>query len=170
MVILCFVLSVGVLWLQATVYPELPILAFAPFLALVSLDVRPVTHLLLWSCGAGLTLDLLSSDPLGSHALIYTLSVFAAGRLKQLFSSETPLQFAMYTTLMSATATLLQLILLFLFDRRASFAGRWFVSEALCLPVFDGVAALLWFAGPFALYRKAHTWWTLHWLKKKNIS
>lgn len=166
----CFVLSIGLLWLQATIYSGLPILVFAPFLALASLDSRPSWHALFWSAGAGLVVDLLSSDPLGLHALTYTLSCLTAGRLRHRFSSETPMQFAVYTSLISYIATLIQMTLLFLFDRRAPFPGKWFFSEGLGLALIDGAYALMWIAGPFALYRFAHKWWTLHWLKKTNAS
>lgn len=165
----CFALSVGLLWLQATIYSELPVLVFAPFLALASLDAK-LGSALLWSAGAGFAVDLLSSDLLGLHALTYTLTCLAAGRFRHRFSSEAPTQFAMYTALLSYVATLIQLSLLFLFDRRAPFPGKWFFSEGLGLALIDGAYALMWVAGPFALYRLAHKWWILHWLKKTNAS
>ncbi len=168
MIPFCFCVNALVLWLQATLYPELPILAAAPLLALVCLDIPQLTRALLWSASAGFMLDLFSSDPLGLHALTYALAAFACIQLRRPFSSEAPIQFALYTALMSAVVSSIQLILLFLFDRRGSFPGRWWLTEGLCLPLFDGVYALLWFAGPLALYRTLHKLWTLHWLKKKN--
>jgi hypothetical protein len=76
----------------------------------------------------------------------------------------------MYTALISWIATLLYIGVFFLFDRRIHFSGRWWLTEWLCLPLFDGIYALLWFTGPLALYRSGRKAWALHWLKKRRLA
>jgi rod shape-determining protein MreD len=169
MIPFAFFLSAIVLWLQSTVYPELPLLAFAPFLALSCL-LRSFPKAVLLCCAAGLALDLLSQEHLSLHAMTYTAAAAICFRWRRRFSIETPTQFAIYTALLSMMCTTIQIALLFLFDRRIPFTGRWWMSECLCLPLFDGVYALLWFTGPLALFSEIRRRWVVHWLKKKSLS
>jgi rod shape-determining protein MreD len=124
----------------------------------------------LLSCAAGLSLDLLSQEYLGLHAMTYSAAAALCFRWRRRFSIEIPTQFAFYTAIFSFSCTLLQIALLFLFDRRIPFPGRWWMSEWLCLPLFDGVYALLWFTGPLSLYREIRRRWVVYWLKKKSLS
>lgn len=169
MIILGFALALAYLALQ-TISPfcaKVPILAFAPFLALLSL-YRPLPRALHWSCFAGLLIDILSYDPFGIHALNYTLSSLFCYRWRRRFSAEIPLQFALYTAIFSAISTILQTLMLFLFDRRISFQGIWWITDWPFLPICDALYALLWFAGPLALYRILRRTWGIYWLKKNR--
>ena len=166
MTTLAFILSVVVLYLQSTLYPELPVLAFAPFLALVCLQ-RPLATALLLCSLAGLVLDLVSQEPFGLHAVVYALTGFVCFRWRRLFSLETPMQFSMYTALISLVCTTTHVVLLFLFDRRIPFPGRWWMTEWLSLPLFDSAYALVWFTGPLALIRQVHRQWVIYWLKRQ---
>ncbi len=168
MTLFAFLLSTIVFSLQSTLYPELPVLAFAPFLALVCL-LRKFSHAVLFSTIAGLLLDLFSQEKFGFHALVYASVSALCFRWKKRFSVETPMQFSMYTALVSLVCTTLHITLLFLFDRRIPFPGRWWMTEWLCLPLFDGAYALLWFTGPLALYRELRRQWAIYWLKKQEM-
>jgi cell shape-determining protein MreD len=169
MILLSFFLSATFLCLQtiSPFFTKIPILAFAPFLALLGL-VRPLSKTLHWSCFAGFLIDLLSYDPFGIHALNYTLTSLFCFRWRRRFSAELPLQFGLYTAFFSLISTLLQTAMLFLFDRRILFQGKWWLSDWPLLPVCDALYALLWFAGPLALYRMLRRTWGIYWLKKNQ--
>jgi rod shape-determining protein MreD len=169
MLLFTYFLAALALWIQATLYPNLPILPFAPFLSLACL-VRPLNKTLLSSFLAGLAVDLVSSDPFGLHALTYCLAAALSFRVRKLFSAEIPLQYALFTALVSLVATLFQIILLFLFDRRVPFCGIWWLTDWATLPILDALYTLVWFAAPLALYRTLHRRWVIYWLKKKNPS
>jgi cell shape-determining protein MreD len=171
MIILGFLLSILFLCLQ-TVSPffsSLPMLAFIPFLALVNL-LHPLSKTLPWSCFVGILIDLLSYDPFGVHALNYTLSSLVCFRGKRYFYFDAPLQFGLYTAFFSFISTVLQVVLLFLFDRRILFQGRWWLIDGPLLPICDALYALLWFAGPLAIYRILRRLGGIYWLKKHQPS
>ena len=117
MIIFAFLLSLMALFLKITTFPDLPILPFIPLLAILSL-LRPFSKTILLATLSGFIVDLLSSDPLGIHALNYALCTLICFRFRTLFSSESPLQLGLYTILYSFASTQLQIALLFLFDRR----------------------------------------------------
>ncbi|HEV7738276.1 MAG TPA: hypothetical protein VGO47_13005 [Chlamydiales bacterium] len=147
--------------------PSLPILPFIPFVAL-SLLLRPLSKTLFFSAGSGLLIDLISADPFGIHALNHAVTAAFCFRARSFFSAESPLQLSLYTSICSLFSTTLQIALLFLFDRRVCFQGKWWLTEWTVLPLLDGLYAFLWFAGPLAVFRIIHRYWALYWLKKKK--
>lgn len=169
MLTFAFFLATFALILQGILLPRVAILAFAPFLALVMMRCK-ITHALWLSALAGAIVDLLSDDPMGLHALNYALVTAILIKLKNHFSHEQPLHLTLLTTLTSSLSTVLQLILLFLFDRRVPFDGRWFFTELIGMPVIDGLYAFVWFTAPLSLFEKLKKLWDLFWLKKKNLS
>jgi len=157
-----FLLSLMALIIQ--MHMHFPILAFVPFLAVVSLLAK-FSNAILLAALAGFCLDLVSSDPFGIHALNYSLCVLALYRYRTLFSATIPLQFSIYTAVFSSVSTILQIGLLFLFDSEPKFLGRWWL---VCLPCIDAVYALIWFAGPLALVRMGRRMWSIFWLKRNS--
>jgi rod shape-determining protein MreD len=157
-----FVLSLIAFLVQLRLYPHLPILPFMPFLTLLCLSL-PLQRVLALSAATGFLLDLLSNDPFGVNALNYTLTVFLSYRFRSLFSSEVPLQFALFTAILSFLSTQLQLGLFFLFDRRIDFLGSWWLTQWGLLPAFDATFALIWFVGPLAMYRFLRKNWLTYW-------
>ncbi len=168
MILFTFALGLIALFLKISTFPDLPILPFIPFLALLSL-LRPFPKALLIATVSGFIVDLLSSDPLGIHALNYVLCILICYRFRTLFSSESPLQLGFYAALYSFVSTQLQIALLFLFDRRVEFLGKWWLVQWTSLPVIDAFYAFIWFAGPLALYRTIYRTWNVYWLKKNNL-
>jgi rod shape-determining protein MreD len=169
MLAFAFLLASVALVLQGAVLPRLGLLAFAPFLALAIMrSKRPRA---LWLClAAGAVIDLLCDDPMGLHALNYTLIAALLFPFKKHFSYDQPLHLSVFTGLISVLSTLLQLVLLFLFDRRVPFGGRWIFADLVGMPVIDALYAFVWFAAPLALFDKLRRMWVLFWLKRKNLS
>jgi rod shape-determining protein MreD len=166
MLIFSFFLAAVAFLLQGSVLPGLHLLAFAPYVALVSLKCS--TPRALWlSAIAGAFIDLFSDDPMGLHALNYTLSCFLLLRLKKHFLFNNPFHLSLFSFLVSSLSTLLQLILLFLFDRRVPFSGRWIFADLVGMPVIDALYAFVWFAAPLVLFERLHRVWVVFWLKKK---
>jgi rod shape-determining protein MreD len=169
MVIFSFFLAVLALFLQSFLIPRISILAFAPFLSLLTLKER-LPKALWCSALSGALLDLLSDDPMGLHALNYTLATAFLYRYKRHFSYEVPFHFGLFTVFISSLSTLLQLSLLFLFDRRIPFDGKWILTDLIGMPILDGLYAFAWFVVPLAMFEKIKKYWVLFWLRKKNLS
>jgi len=173
MLISAFLLGTIALFIQCFFPPLIPLLAYAPFLALVIL--RTTMQRSLWAAAAaGAILDLISDDPMGIHALNYTLTVFLLYPYRSRFLYDQPFHFSLVTALISIFSTLIQLALLFLFDRRVPFNGKWLLADILGMPVLDALYAFVWFSAPLALFKwTRRMWrqkWKLFWFKKKNPS
>jgi len=148
--------------LQCVLQPPFALLPMAPWIVFVILRSSfPKTACLATLAGA--LIDLLSEDPMGIHALNYSLTALFLYSLRKHFLYDRPLHLSLFTALFSATSTLLQLFLLFLFDRRVPFSGKWLFADLIGMPIADGIYALLWFAAPLYLYVKLRKLWSLHW-------
>lgn len=169
MLVFAFLLATSMALLQGIFLPELSLFAYAPWIALVTL-CRPLPRALWLSLFAGLCLDLLSDHPFGLHAIAYTATSTLLFRLKKHFLAERPLHLSLFSTLVSWVSTLFELFLLFLFDTRVPFHGKWIFSELVAMPFLDGIYALAWFAGPLFLFTKVRKFWLLFWIKRKNPS
>lgn len=169
MLIIAFILSTIALILQSLVLPRIAILAFAPFLALAMMRYQMKRALWL-SVLAGIMADLLSDDPMGLHALNYAITCGLLFKVKKHFLHDQPFHLSLYTAFVSSLSTALQLILLFLFDRRVPFDGRWIFADLVGMPVIDAFYAFVWFAAPLLLFDKLKRMWGLFWLKRKNLS
>lgn len=148
-----FFLAITALFFKTILFPHIVLLTFAPFLAIATLCC-PLPKCLLWAFISGAILDLLSNDPMGVHALNYTLICFVFYRYRRYFSSILPLHLSLFTFFISFGSTLLQLFLLFLFDRRIPFTGKWALGDICIMPIIDALYALVWFAYPLKFYEK----------------
>ncbi|MBX7065898.1 MAG: rod shape-determining protein MreD [Parachlamydiales bacterium] len=169
MLILAFLLSTIALIFQSIFLPHISILAFSPFLALALL--RGTFHQALWlSCISGCIMDLISNDPMGVHALNYTLVAAILFKTRRHFLYDEPFHLSLLTAFFSFLSTIFQVLILFLFDRRVPVQGRWAIADFFGMPVIDGLYAFVWFAGPLALYSKQKKMWDLFWIKRKRAS
>lgn len=162
---LCFVAHV----LQAVLGWGPTLLGFAPFLGVCLMRVRLRSCLWL-AAGAGFLVDLFSEDPIGLHALNYVVVSGILVRFRKRFSFEEPLHLGIYTVAISFVSTILQLILLFLFDRRVPIHGKWALIDLFCMPLVDGVYGLIWIAGPLWMVQRMRYRWMIYCLKNKNLS
>ncbi len=160
---LAFFLSTIALFLQSVLSPPFSLLVYAPWIALVVLRTQSPKCLYLSLIG-GIMVDLLSDDPMGVHALNYTIVALFLFRFRKFFLYDNPLHLSLFTILVSFSSTLLQLFLLFLFDRRIPFTGQWAFGDLLAMPIADAIYALVWFALPLTLYKRGR----IYWLKVKK--
>jgi rod shape-determining protein MreD len=133
-------------------FPNFPLSPFAPFLAIV-FYVVPFSKALWISCGCGLVLDLLSSEfHFGVQALTLIATTSLLYHQKKHFFEEKAVAFSIFTAVISSVATLLQLVFIPLFDRGISFSALSFLTDAIALPLLDGLYGFLWFTCPMRLY------------------
>jgi rod shape-determining protein MreD len=133
-------------------FPFFPLSPFAPLLA-ITYYVTPFPKALWISCGCGLILDLFSSEfHFGVQALTLTTTTFILFHQKRHFFEDKPLAFSIFTAVISSVATLIQLIFIPLFDRGLSFSVLSFLTDAIALPMLDGLYGFLWFTCPMRLY------------------
>ncbi len=159
MILLGFLLALFALLLQTSMCFPFVLLVFAPWISLLLLST-PLSQALFLASFAGAILDLLCDDPMGVHALNYTLSALFLSQFHRYFSYEHPLHLSLFTLFFSFVSTLLQLFLLFLFDRRVPFAGEWVLGDLFVMPIVDALYALLWFAFPLIAYKKGVKYWS----------
>lgn len=169
MLVFAFFLSLAALVLQGVLVPRLALLTFAPFVSLSIMRCKYARALWL-SAMAGACIDLVSDDPMGLHALNYTLIAALLFQYRKHFLYDQPLHLSLFTGLISILSTILQLFLLFLFDRRVPFGGKWIFADLVGMPVIDALYAFVWFAAPLALFDRLRRLWVLFWLKRKNPS
>ncbi|MBS0625344.1 MAG: hypothetical protein JSS32_04770 [Verrucomicrobia bacterium] len=171
MIAIAFSLCLTIHILQGVLFPAFPLLAFAPFFAFCCLKTTLKSTLWL-AASAGLWVDLFSDDPFGLHSVNYTVISALFYPLKRRFSHEEPIHLGLYTSFISAASTLLQLFLLFLFDRRVPISGKWALVDCLGMPIVDGIYALVFLSGPLRLFQWLRYQWVVYWLrrKKKNPS
>jgi cell shape-determining protein MreD len=158
MYIVAFLLTTTTLFIQSVLFPNFTLLAYAPWIALVVLS-SDMPKCLYLSCLSGVLLDLVTDDPIGVHALNYTLIALFLFRYKKYFLFSSPIHLSVFTLLVSFGSTLLQLFLLFLFDRRVPFTGQWAFGDLFLMPIADAIYAFLLIALPLQLLGPAGVLW-----------
>lgn len=128
---------------SSAIFPGFCLVGFSPLLTYIILK-KKITSALSFGCFLGMIMDLLSSDPVGVHAINYTAIVFILHRNKKYFSLEKSLHVSILTYFVAALSTLLQAFLLFLFDRRIPFTGECLLMDVIIMPVVD--AGYAWIA------------------------
>ena len=136
----------------SALFPEIKLLSFAPFLAL--LYNRLSLPASLWVAAlCGCFIDLLSSEfRLGLHALGYSLGTFLLYHQKRHFFEDKPLAFSLFTLLISSVLTLLELLLISIFDKALPLSTKLLLTDLLLLPAADGCYAFVCFSCPMMLY------------------
>jgi rod shape-determining protein MreD len=148
-----FVLALITALFGTVFFPNLRLIAFAPFLAIVFTRKTFISSLWI-ACLCGLIIDLLSSQlRLGLHALNYSLTAVLVYHQKRNFFEDKPTAFSLYTILVSCASTLLQLFLLYTFDKSLNFTWELALTDLIVMPVIDGAYAFLWFALPMKFYK-----------------
>jgi rod shape-determining protein MreD len=161
MLVLAFFLSLLAWILQGVLIPKLSLLAFSPFLAYAIL-LKRFHKALLWATAAGCLVDLTSQDPMGLHALNYVLTTALLHKIKSPFSAEQTLHVSCLTGLVSFLSTVLQLVLLFLFEQRIPFDFWGTTLDLFAMPFLDAFYGFVWLVAPLTLFRFLQKKWKFY--------
>jgi rod shape-determining protein MreD len=132
--------------------PDVRLMAFAPFLA-ISFQRLSLIKSLWLSLACGLSIDIISSQlHFGLYSVCYLLTSALCYHQKKHFFEEKPIALSLYTALISASSSLILLVLSALFDKQLYFSLELILSECLVTPVLDAAYAFAWFTIPFAIY------------------
>ncbi len=159
---LIFFLTTTTLFLQNVLIPKICLFAYGPWIA--SIILRCHLPKALWLAFlSGAVVDCLSEDPSGVHALNYTIITMLLFRFKTWAFMSNPVHLSLFTVVISFLSTLLQLFLLFLFDRRIPFTGQWAFGDLSLMPIADGIYALTWISLPLFIYKKITQFTSVYW-------
>lgn len=133
-------------------FPGIRLVTFAPFLAIAY--TRVVFAKALWlALACGLILDLLSTGQhFGLYALNFVITSVVIFPQRRHFFEDKALALSLFTAVIAAFSTLLQLILVHLFDKGMLVSWKTFLSDVVGMSIVDGIYAFLWFTCPMRLY------------------
>lgn len=143
--IVAFFSGLGLTLLMPVIAPSLRLLFFAPFLV-ISFYKKSFPYSLWCSFFCGLIIDLLSvQSPFGFYACNYTLTTAILYNQKRNFFSDHLSTLPLMTFLFSFTATILQVLFVYIFGNHVSLGLQWIFSDLFIMPGSDALFALLWF-------------------------
>lgn len=133
-------------------FPYLHLSFFAPFLAL-SYHAATLSKSLWLSLICGVILDLISSEfKFGLYTLTCVLATLILYAQKRHFFEDKPLALSIFSAIIAAILTLLQFVLVHLFDRGITFSILTVLTDVIFMSLVDGLYAFLWFTCPIRLY------------------
>ncbi len=151
---LWFPLSIAILMVLfgTALIPNLRLLAFAPFFALLA--QRKSHFFSLWTAAlCGFLVDLLSSEHrLGLYALTYCLTVAVVYAQKHHFFEDKPVALSLFTALISTLATLIQWGLMVFFSKSLPMTWTGFFTDFILMPWVDALYAYLLLYHPMQAY------------------
>jgi hypothetical protein len=162
-----FVLATFMSIIQSALFPSLFLLSYSPFIALLCMYASFKESLWL-SAFSGVCGDLLTSDPLGINAITAVISCAIIFHVRMVLFKEQPLQLCFYTVLISVIWTPIQLMLLFLFDRRLPITGLSLLLDFIEMPLINAGYAFFWFVGPLLIWEWIRSQWRLWRLKNEK--
>lgn len=133
-------------------FPFLNLSTFAPFLAMLYPRASFIKSTwIAFLCGT--ILDLLTAySHLGIYGLNFVLTTAILYKQKKHFFEEKSIALSLFTFLIAATSTLLQLLLLNIFEQGVGVSWQIVLVDVLLLSILDGLYAFLWFTSPLRLY------------------
>lgn len=161
-----FVLASFMAVAQSALMPGIPLLAFAPFIALVCMHTSSGQALWL-SALAGLCNDLLNVAPPGIYAINATIVCALLIRFRLRTFKDEPLQLCFYTAIISAATVPVHYLLLFLFDQQLFLAGKSILIEFVEMVFVNALYAFGWFVGPLLLWEWGSVRWK-RWRLQRN--
>lgn len=135
-------------------FSSLRLLFFAPFL--VILYYKKSYSFCLWAALlCGLLLDLLTSSMrIGLYAMSYCLTTgFLYGQRRNFFADSIS-TLPIMTFLFSISATLIQLIFVYVFEQNITFSKTWLLTDLVYMPAADALYGFSIFVLPFLLFGK----------------
>jgi rod shape-determining protein MreD len=153
---LSFVLA-STLVFQLTVpalFPNCHLNFFVPFL--VILFYQKPYHFCLWSAfSCGLFIDLLAAPTkFGLYATSFALSTVLLYQQRRNFFADSLSTLPLMTYLFSTTLTVLQVVLLMLFETDVRVTTHWFFTDLIYMPALDALYAFLVYQLPAYFFGK----------------
>jgi hypothetical protein len=139
-------------------FPYLRLFPFAPFLAIAFHRLSLIKALFI-SFFCGLILDLFSFQfPFGSFAFCHLLTTLILYFRKNHFFEDKPIPFALYSSLISSVLSLTLIFCICIPTKLLSPSFSLLISDALFMPLVDGLYAFFWFMFPSISYRMLKKW------------
>lgn len=132
--------------------PNLHIATFAGLLTIIY--TRCSYPISLWvSLFVGFYFDLMASKlPLGFYSLSYCIAATLVYRYRRFFLLEKWWIFPLYATVFSFASTLVQIILLAIFNAKVPIHFMMIVSDLAIMPFIDAFFTLCFFTFPYAVF------------------
>ncbi len=132
-------------------FPNIRLIAFAPFFSLVF--IRKPFKSSLWIIGAcSLLMDLTSSQMrFGLWTLNGTLTLLTTYRFKHYFYEDKASAVCLYSTLIACISSLWQLVLMYQFSS-SLFSIQTVIFDCIFMSVLDAFYAFFWFTCPMRIY------------------
>jgi rod shape-determining protein MreD len=132
--------------------PSVPLFAFAPFIAVVVMRKRLFPSLWL-ALLSGLIIDLLNTESrFGWYAMTYTATTFLIYSQRTNFFDDKPSALALFTALISAVSTAIQMAILFGIRKKLPFSWGLIFTDLFGMSFLDALYAFLWFTCSLALF------------------
>jgi hypothetical protein len=133
--------------------PGIKIAFYAPLIVACYYRL-PYIYCIWTSLGCGLVLDILSSQHMfAMHTLVYCLSTALTFRHKQHFYDDSISTIPVLTAIFSGTATILQLIVLYIQNMTFTITWRWILTDLILMSLLDSLYAFSCFTLPFILLK-----------------
>lgn len=135
-------------------FPSAQLLYFTPFL--IILYYKKTFLISLWgSLFCGLIIDLLSSESrLGLYAINYMLATTLIYQLRHNFFPDSVITLPVLTLFFAIVSTILEVIIMIVFDHPLTLHGHWIFNNIIILPVLNAIYAFAVFVLPSLLFSK----------------
>lgn len=148
---LLFILALFFTLFLPLYFPKIKLLWFAPFLITLYYQ-KPIAACLWASLGCGLVLDLTTStDHFGIHAFNYVVVSTLLYSQKRHFFGDSLSTLPIMTYFFSVISTLLQMLLLNIFEDIDIFSVGWVIRDLTLMPLLDALYAFILFVLPWRL-------------------
>lgn len=151
--IVVFLTFAGALCLPVLL-PSWHLMVFSPLLVILFYQKTYLTCLW-WSILCGAFLDLLSTNnQFGIYAVAYGLTTLLLYSQRGNFFADSITTLPLMTFFYSALSTLLQCLLMYIFERNNVFSWDWALTDLLYMPALDAVYGFTCFIVPALFFKK----------------
>jgi rod shape-determining protein MreD len=151
---LLFLAALSLSLFMPVFFPAFRIHYFIPFI-IVLFYRKPFIACLWGALACGVILDLLSPHGrIGLYAINYTVASAILYQQKRNFFADSLTTLPIMTFFFSVLSTLIQIILINVFEKTMSVSLSWFFKDLLFLPFVDTLFAFCVYILPFALFGK----------------
>lgn len=149
-----FILTLSLTLWTFPFFPNLRLFFFVPFL-IIAYYQKSFIKCLWLSLFCGLIIDMLSSQlRFGTNALNYCLTTLILYPQRYNFFADSKSTLPLMTFFFSLLSSLIQVVLIYIFDQGFPISASWIFNDLLLLPLADAAFAFGCFVLPFALFGK----------------